>query len=103
MRADRKEKRFERRAQRQERPQQFDRQQQRAERQQQRFDRRSADRLFAPRVNDQQRTVDDVRTARFDGRGYRPNAPVRNSIGRGYLISGTVRSSSDCSAIAHAR
>jgi catechol 1,2-dioxygenase len=30
---------------------------------------------------------------------YRPNAPVRGSIGRGYLLSGTVRSSVDCSPI----
>jgi protocatechuate 3,4-dioxygenase beta subunit len=34
---------------------------------------------------------------------YRPNAPVRNSIGKGYLLSGTVRSSADCSAIPNAR
>ena len=34
---------------------------------------------------------------------YRPNAPVRSSIGKGYLLSGTVRSSADCSAIPNAR
>jgi catechol 1,2-dioxygenase len=34
---------------------------------------------------------------------YRPNAPLRGSIGKGYLISGTVRSSLDCSAIPNAR
>src|SRR5512133_532401 len=34
---------------------------------------------------------------------YRPNAPVRSSIGRGYLLSGTVRSSADCSPIPKAR
>ena len=34
---------------------------------------------------------------------YRPNAPVRSSIGKGYLLSGTVRSSKDCSAIPNAR
>ena len=33
---------------------------------------------------------------------YRPNAPVRGSIGRGYLLSGTVRSSADCSPIPNA-
>lgn len=34
---------------------------------------------------------------------YRPNAPVRSSIGKGYLLSGTVRSSRDCSPISGAR
>jgi protocatechuate 3,4-dioxygenase beta subunit len=34
---------------------------------------------------------------------YRPNAPVRSSIGKGYVLSGTVRSSLDCSAIPNAR
>jgi catechol 1,2-dioxygenase len=34
---------------------------------------------------------------------YRQNAPLRNSIGRGYLLSGTVRSSVNCSAIPKAR
>jgi len=34
---------------------------------------------------------------------YRPNAPMRNSIGKGYLLSGTVRSSADCSTIPNAR
>ena len=34
---------------------------------------------------------------------YKPNAPVRSSIGKGYLLSGTVRSSADCSAIPNAR
>lgn len=34
---------------------------------------------------------------------YRPNAPVRSSIGKGYLLSGTVRSARDCSAVPNAR
>jgi protocatechuate 3,4-dioxygenase beta subunit len=34
---------------------------------------------------------------------YRPNAPLRGSIGSGYLLSGTVRSARDCSPIAKAR
>lgn len=34
---------------------------------------------------------------------YRPNAPVRSSIGKGYLLSGTVRSAEDCSVIRNAR
>lgn len=34
---------------------------------------------------------------------YRPNAPVRNSIGKGYVLTGTVRSSADCSPIPNAR
>ena len=34
---------------------------------------------------------------------YRPNAPVRSSIGKGYLLTGTVRSSVGCSAIPKAR
>lgn len=34
---------------------------------------------------------------------YRPGAPVRSSIGRGYELSGTVRSARDCSPIAGAR
>jgi len=33
---------------------------------------------------------------------YRPNAPVRSSIGKGYVLSGTVRSV-DCSPISSAR
>lgn len=34
---------------------------------------------------------------------YRPNAPVRNIIGRGYLLSGTVKSASDCAPVVNAR
>lgn len=34
---------------------------------------------------------------------YRPNAPMRSSIGKGYVLSGTVRSSANCSAIPNAR
>jgi catechol 1,2-dioxygenase len=34
---------------------------------------------------------------------YRPNAPVRGSIGRGYLLTGVVRSSVDCAPIPGAR
>ncbi|WP_236018915.1 intradiol ring-cleavage dioxygenase [Geomonas propionica] len=34
---------------------------------------------------------------------YRPNAPVRDTIGNGYLLSGTVRSSADCTPINKAR
>lgn len=34
---------------------------------------------------------------------YRPNPPLRSSIGKGYLLSGTVRSSADCSIIPNAR
>jgi catechol 1,2-dioxygenase len=34
---------------------------------------------------------------------YRPNAPLRSSIGSGYLLSGTVRSARDCTPIARAR
>ena len=41
-------------------------------RQQQRLERRTADRLFAPPSRD----IGAVKTARFDGRGYRPLAPV---------------------------
>lgn len=34
---------------------------------------------------------------------YKPDAPVRSRIGKGYVLSGTVRSSADCSPIAGAR
>ncbi|NIQ38148.1 MAG: intradiol ring-cleavage dioxygenase [Proteobacteria bacterium] len=34
---------------------------------------------------------------------YKPNAPVRSSVGKGYLLRGVVRSSPDCSPIAGAR
>mgnify|MGYP001107470785 CR=1 FL=1 len=34
---------------------------------------------------------------------YRPGAPVRSSIGKGYELSGTVRSARDCSPVANAR
>ena len=30
---------------------------------------------------------------------YKANAPVRSSVGKGYILDGTVRSSKDCSAI----
>lgn len=34
---------------------------------------------------------------------YRPNAPERTSIGKGYLLSGTVRSAADCRPLRNAR
>jgi protocatechuate 3,4-dioxygenase beta subunit len=34
---------------------------------------------------------------------YKPDAPVRSSIGKGYVLRGTVRSSVDCRPIAGAR
>ena len=34
---------------------------------------------------------------------YRPNPPLKSSIGKGYLLSGTVRSSADCAIIPDAR
>jgi len=34
---------------------------------------------------------------------YRQNAPVRNSIGKGYVLSGTVRSSADCRPLPNIR
>lgn len=34
---------------------------------------------------------------------YRPNAPVRDRIGTGYELSGTVRSAKDCSPLPNAR
>lgn len=34
---------------------------------------------------------------------YKPNAPLRNSVGSGYKLSGTVMSSEDCSPIPQAR
>lgn len=34
---------------------------------------------------------------------YRPNAPVRTTIGRGYVLSGTVRSAADCRPMPNAR
>ena len=69
-RIERREQRVDRQAQRIERrddyrPQQVDRQQQRGE-------RRLAEQMFAPRSDDR----GAVRTARFDGRGYRPVAPL---------------------------
>lgn len=33
---------------------------------------------------------------------YKPNAPVRSSVGKGYVLQGTVRSSSDCTPLSHA-
>ena len=38
-----------------------------------------------------------------DGPFYRANAPVRNSIGAGYLLLGEVKSAADCAPIAGAR
>ena len=34
---------------------------------------------------------------------YKPNAPLRNSVGKGYALSGTVMSSKDCAPIPHAQ
>lgn len=34
---------------------------------------------------------------------YEPNAPLRTSVGEGYVLNGTVRSAADCSATAGAR
>lgn len=34
---------------------------------------------------------------------YRPDAPLRNTVGSGYLLMGTVTSASDCNPIATAR
>ena len=34
---------------------------------------------------------------------YRPNAPVRSSIGKDYLLSGTVRSAVDCRPLHNVR
>jgi protocatechuate 3,4-dioxygenase beta subunit len=38
-----------------------------------------------------------------DGPFYRANAPVRNSIGKGYLLLGEVKSAADCAPIAGAQ
>ena len=40
-----------------------------------------------------------------DGMGpfYKPNAPLRNSVGEGYVLKGVVRSAVDCSPIADAQ
>jgi protocatechuate 3,4-dioxygenase beta subunit len=34
---------------------------------------------------------------------YRPNAPERTSIGKGYILSGTVRSAGDCRPLHNVR
>ena len=34
---------------------------------------------------------------------YKPDAPVRTNVGKGYILSGTVRSSRDCSSLEGAR
>ncbi len=43
----------------------------------------------------------DCKPTRHDALGpyYKPGAPVRSSVGTGYVLSGTVLSSSDCNAI----
>jgi protocatechuate 3,4-dioxygenase beta subunit len=38
-----------------------------------------------------------------DGPFYRPNAPVRNSIGSGYGLTGVVKSAFDCARIGNAK
>ena len=38
-----------------------------------------------------------------DGPFYRPGAPERNKVGAGYVLSGTVKSAVDCSALANAK
>ena len=39
----------------------------------------------------------------MEGPFYKPNAPVRQSTGRGFVVSGTVKSVGSCAAIAGAR
>jgi protocatechuate 3,4-dioxygenase beta subunit len=34
---------------------------------------------------------------------YKPDAPVRQSVGSGYLLSGTIKSAADCKAVPNAR
>ena len=34
---------------------------------------------------------------------YKPKAPIRNSVGKGYALSGKVMSSTDCGPILHAK
>ena len=41
--------------------------------------------------------------ADYLGPYYKPDAPVRSSVGKGYVLEGAVLSSADCSAIADAR
>jgi protocatechuate 3,4-dioxygenase beta subunit len=38
-----------------------------------------------------------------EGPFYKPNAPVRSSVGKGYVLQGVVRSSRDCSPLPGAR
>lgn len=38
-----------------------------------------------------------------DGPFYRPGAPERNKVGEGYLLSGIVRSATDCAALPDAK
>ena len=38
-----------------------------------------------------------------DGPFYRPGAPVRNSVGSGYLLFGTVKAADDCRPLGNAR
>jgi protocatechuate 3,4-dioxygenase beta subunit len=47
----------------------------------------------------------DCRPTPYDEIGpfYRPNAPVREAVGEGYLLTGTVLSASDCRPLAGAR
>jgi protocatechuate 3,4-dioxygenase beta subunit len=39
----------------------------------------------------------------YEGPFYKPNAPLRASVGQGYRLTGTVKSSEDCSPIEGAR
>jgi len=47
----------------------------------------------------------DCRPTRYEEIGpfYRPNAPVRDQVGRGYHLTGTVLSSGDCRPLTRAR
>jgi len=38
-----------------------------------------------------------------EGPFYKPNAPLRSSVGKGYLLSGTIRSAKDCSTVPGAK
>lgn len=38
-----------------------------------------------------------------EGPFYKPDAPFRSSVGKGYLLSGTIMSAKDCSAVAGAK
>lgn len=55
--------------------------------------------VFRPGIGYAQKTQCRPTPPDHQGPFYRPGAPVRNSVGEGYLLEGTVKSAADCAPL----